>query len=238
MEENIPTPFKRALFWPEPETKKKRTKERMPSAITGEAWRSYVIKKENEKKQKEEQKNKRMKERKEKQLLKKMIAEEKKIANKGKTSKTLNRKRKRRVSSSSSSEGNRTDIKYQESDQDLELSVEDQIDQPDHQTESEKSDEDNIPLTALQLPKKNTYVIIKYEGEYFPGLIKNIDDSRYEISTMVLSKGNTFRWPETPDQIWYGKEAIIEKIKEPQILNKRGFYKVPEMNKYLPFLCE
>lgn len=234
MEGNIPSPFKRALFWPEPETKKRRTKERIPSAITGEAWRSYVMKKENEKKQKEEQKQKRIKERKEKQLLKMKIAEEKKI-NKRKTTKNVNRERNRRLSSSSSSEDNIIDIQYEESDQDLELSPDDQ---PDHRTEAEESDEDNVTLAALQLPKKNTYVIIKYEGEYFPGLIKNIDNNSYEVSTMVLSKGNSFRWPETPDQIWYDKDTIIEKIQEPQLFNKRGFYKVPEMQKYLPFLCE
>ncbi|KAF9797241.1 hypothetical protein SFRURICE_006223 [Spodoptera frugiperda] len=66
MDENIPSPFKRALFWPEPEMKKRRSKERLPSAITGETWRAYMIKKENEKKQKEEEKNKRMKERQDK----------------------------------------------------------------------------------------------------------------------------------------------------------------------------
>lgn len=238
MEENIPSPFKRALFWPEPDPKKRRTKERIPSAITGETWRAYMTKKENEKKQKEEEKNKRMKERQEKQLMKKKMAEEKKVLNKKNIAKTVTKKRKRIESSISSEEENDIHIPYQESDQDLELSEEDQINQPKRRTESTDSDE-NIPLKniSLQLLRKNTYVIIKYEGEYFPGLIKNIDNNIYEISTMVISKGNTFRWPDTPDQIWYNKEAIIEKIQQPQVINKRGFFKVPEMQKYLPFIC-
>ncbi|KAF9416586.1 hypothetical protein HW555_006095 [Spodoptera exigua] len=65
MDENILSPFKRALFWPEPEMKKSRSKERLPSAITEE-----------------------------------------------------------------------NDIPYQESDQDLELSEDDQINCPKHTTES------------------------------------------------------------------------------------------------------
>lgn len=237
MDENIPSPFKRALFWPEPEMKKRRSKERLPSAITGETWRAYMIKKENEKKQKEEEKNKRMKERQEKQLIKKKTSEEReKVKNKKKITKTVSNKRKRIESSSSSAEEN--DIPYQESDQDLELSEDDQINCPKLTTESLESDE-NIPLKDLSLQslKKNTYVIIKYEGEYFPGLIKNIDNNTYEISTMVLSRGNIFRWPDTPDQIWYNREAIMEKIQKPKTINNRGFFKVPEMEKYLPFIC-
>ncbi|KAF9802935.1 hypothetical protein SFRURICE_015532 [Spodoptera frugiperda] len=164
MDENIPSPFKRALLWPEPEMKKRRSKERLPSAITGETWRAYMIKKENEKKQKEEEKNKRMKERQEKQLIKKKTSEEReKVKNKKKITKTVSNKRKRIESSSSSAEEN--DIPYQESDQDLELSEDDQINCPKLTTESLESDE-NIPLKDLSLQslKKNTYVIIKYEG--------------------------------------------------------------------------
>lgn len=237
MEENIPSPFKRALFWPEPEMKKRRSKERLPSAITGETWRAYMIKKENEKKQKEEEKNKKRKERQEKQLIKKTIAgETKKVTNKNKISKTINTKRKRIESSSSSAE--ESDIPYQESDQDLKLSEDDQINHPKQRTESLESDE-NILLKdiSLQLLKKNTYIIVKYEGKYFPGLIKNIDKNTYKISTMVLSRGNTFRWPDKPDQIWYNREVIMEKIEKPKSINNRDFFKVPEMEKYLPFIC-
>lgn len=67
-------------------------------------------------------------------------------------------------------------------------------------------------------------------------MVKNIDGKQYEISTMTLSKGNSFRWPEIPDQIWYNEEAIIENLENPVLINKRGFYKVKEIEKYLPFV--
>lgn len=55
---DVPSPFKRALFWPEPEvsTRKRRSKEKIPSVITSAAWQEYHTRKENEKKKKQEEK--------------------------------------------------------------------------------------------------------------------------------------------------------------------------------------
>lgn len=81
--------------------------------------------------------------------------------------------------------------------------------------------------------KNGCYVIIKYEGEYFPGKIEK-EGGLYEISTMVLSTGNTFRWPEKPDKIWYTTRDIVEIINPPVKHNYRGFFKIEEMEKFLP----
>lgn len=53
--ENVPTPFKKALFWPtELKTeKKRRSKEKIPSAITSQAWQDYHKGKEIEKQKKQ-----------------------------------------------------------------------------------------------------------------------------------------------------------------------------------------
>lgn len=102
------------------------------------------------------------------------------------------------------------------------------------------SDDDNVPLIvhkSLEVtanPKKGDYVIVRYEGEYFPGTVENIDGDLYEISTMIFSVGNTFRWPEQTDKIWYLKEAIEEKIAVPTLANSRGYYRIPEMDKFMP----
>ncbi|KAJ8913919.1 hypothetical protein NQ315_005717 [Exocentrus adspersus] len=68
LKENGPSPFKKALFWPEPKVKEKRryNKEKIPSAITSQAWQEYHSKKENEKKRKLEEKENRARERAEK----------------------------------------------------------------------------------------------------------------------------------------------------------------------------
>lgn len=54
----VPSPFKKALFWPEPTIKKKGRilKEKLPSTITSEAWREFHRKKELEKKIKKKKK--------------------------------------------------------------------------------------------------------------------------------------------------------------------------------------
>ena len=76
-------------------------------------------------------------------------------------------------------------------------------------------------------------MIVKYEGEYFPGTVENIDGDLYEISTMTFSTGNTFRWPKICDKIWYPKVSIKENIEVPALVNSRGFYRVPEMDKFM-----
>lgn len=65
--------------------------------------------------------------------------------------------------------------------------------------EQEVTDE-NIPLRKYSKPAKTysngDYVIIQYEGEFFPGEVKNVDNNKFEISTMTFSVGNTFKWPK------------------------------------------
>lgn len=51
---------------------------------------------------------------------------------------------------------------------------------------------------------------------------------------MVLSTNNTFRWPERPDRIWYTMNDIVEVVNSPVKQNNRGFFKVTEMEKFLP----
>lgn len=68
---NVPSPFKKVLFWPQPTTTKKRkNKEKIPSVVTSEAWQKYHMKKEEEKVRKQLEKEERSKARLEKRELK------------------------------------------------------------------------------------------------------------------------------------------------------------------------
>lgn len=54
-DKTIPSPFKRALIWPEPKPAKKRaSKEKIPSVVTSKAWQEYHESKERKKKEEEE----------------------------------------------------------------------------------------------------------------------------------------------------------------------------------------
>lgn len=47
---NVPSPFKRALFWPEPKpVTNKKSKEKIPSVVTSQMWQEYSKKKSEEK---------------------------------------------------------------------------------------------------------------------------------------------------------------------------------------------
>lgn len=164
---------------------------------------------------------------------------------------------KKAVQEDSTSEESDVEISYAESD--ISYNLED-----DEEKEPEKakitkkniqldldsidSDLENLPskLASSKPAKTNksrkfslgNFVIIKYEGEYFPGKIESLRKNDYEISTMTLTTRNTFKWPNPPDNIFYNLKEIIEIIMEPICLNKRGFYRIPEMDKYLPNMYE
>lgn len=107
----------------------------------------------------------------------------------------------------------------------------------------ESDSDDDIPLhsyvksTSLQNNLEvESYVIVKYEGKYFPGQVKNIDISNAEVTTMVLSSATTFKWPEKEATIWYDRDSIVEIIEAPIPINTRGSYKVEEMAKFLQWI--
>lgn len=67
--ENVSTPFKKALFWPEPKTEtKQKAKEKIPSVATSKEWKEYHKKKEEKKEQELKEKELTINERKRKQL--------------------------------------------------------------------------------------------------------------------------------------------------------------------------
>ncbi|KAF9405327.1 hypothetical protein HW555_013897 [Spodoptera exigua] len=95
-----------------------------------------------------------------------------------------------------------------------------------HSHRDTSDSEMDVPLMKLNTSKSvagpkislECYVIVLYEGEYFPGKVENVNEKQYEVSTMTLSTGNSFRWPEKPDKIWY---KVIKKTDEPICLDLR-----------------
>jgi hypothetical protein len=61
----VPSPFKRALFWPQPiqTATKTKKKEKIPSVVTSKNWQQYYENKENLKKEQKEMTKKRLEER-------------------------------------------------------------------------------------------------------------------------------------------------------------------------------
>lgn len=90
-----------------------------------------------------------------------------------------------------------------------------------------------IPSTFEKqtVPKKGDHVIVKYEQNYYPGVVTELTEEGAVVSAMQKSN-QTWKWPEKKDEIQYKQEEIVEIIKNPVMKSSRGFFDVPEIKKY------
>lgn len=72
------------------------------------------------------------------------------------------------------------------------------------------------------------YVIVNFEGEYFPGEIIDIKTKEMKVKTMTMA-GQFWKWPAKDDVIWYSEHEVIQLIKNPKKMNNRGQFSIPEI---------
>lgn len=84
----------------------------------------------------------------------------------------------------------------------------------------------------------NSYVIVKYKGEFFPGVIEDVkypesevEEREFSVSTMIMS-GHHWKWPDQKDTCWYKETDIAQKIDVPVLVNTRGTFAVPSVAKW------
>lgn len=201
--ENVPTPFKKALFWPtEVKTeKKRRSKEKIPSAITSQAWQDYHKGKEMEKQKKREEKENRAK-----------IREAKK-----KTKLQLEKKpvgKRRRVSSDSSD----TDMEWQESGDSLDDVSE--IGAPDNEEQDQE-----IEIKGYKI---GDFLLVRFLGgnrkttQYrYVCVVQNIfNESEIEVTSLKCLHENKMIYKMVDNDVSVIKEEdILQKLPEPQVQN-------------------
>ena len=94
----------------------------------------------------------------------------------------------------------------------------------------------NGVLCASDLEANVSYVIVDYEGSFFPGMVTEIKDANVKVSCMVPAPSKmrkTFwKWPEIEDTCWYTIDKVIEKIQTPVLVGNRGKYQVDEAEKF------
>lgn len=144
----IPSPFKRALTWPEPKPVKhtKRLREKIPSVVTSKQWQLYYEGKENKKRTDELQRQIKAEERQKKKANQEKLKQEKKLT---KQSKKNIRKRQNHSSDSESSE------EWKPSG-----SSEDEISSLGSTNENQ-----NIINTTGSNFRENDYIIAKFPGK-------------------------------------------------------------------------
>ena len=65
------------------------------------------------------------------------------------------------------------------------------------------------------------WVIVKYEGEEFPGEVTCIEDSDVEVNIMHRS-ANYWKWPKHENKIFYSRNKIVRVINLPSAAGNRG----------------
>ncbi|KAG5868164.1 hypothetical protein JTB14_020308 [Gonioctena quinquepunctata] len=78
------------------------------------------------------------------------------------------------------------------------------------------------------------YVVVQYEGSYYPGNITQVKSNSLLISTMERSEAD-WKWPCQKDEIWFDNIEVMETIETPVKNNSLGIYTVKELNKYTNF---
>ncbi|KAG8250166.1 hypothetical protein J6590_107443 [Homalodisca vitripennis] len=74
----------------------------------------------------------------------------------------------------------------------------------------------------------DSFVVVNYENEYYPGTTVNVDENGAFVSAMMKSLGN-WKWPVNKDVLFYEWNEIAGSINPPKILSKRGIFAVPEL---------
>lgn len=87
--------------------------------------------------------------------------------------------------------------------------------------------------SEMKSPEIGDFVVVEYEGEYFPGNVEDTNGQDYKVGTMCISGVCGWKWPEKPDYCWYKLESIKEIIPAPSlIMNIRGVVQMPEIEKW------
>ena len=98
------------------------------------------------------------------------------------------------------------------------------------------SNDNEIPTksTAVDVRKLKegvSYVIVKYEGSYFPGIVTKLGKTAVTVSCLVKSGPTHWKWPEREDSCDYLFEDIVSII-TPPVMGNRGQCLIPDADKY------
>lgn len=65
--------------------------------------------------------------------------------------------------------------------------------------------------------------VVEYDGELFPGEVKQIREGNNEVSVMHRA-GTTWKWPSNEDKIFYASEKMKKKLPPPTMINERDHW--------------
>lgn len=71
------------------------------------------------------------------------------------------------------------------------------------------------------------WVLVQYDGNLYPGVVKAIEKGELKVSVMVRS-GTRYKWPQVEDAIFYKMKDVIRKLSPPVLMSARGTYEFCE----------
>ena len=84
--------------------------------------------------------------------------------------------------------------------------------------------EETIRITNLMSWSKDDWVAVEYEGEWYPGVVNEVDNLITVKSMSFPSLGkNCFKWPTCDDVLQYEPDDILCKITPPKPMSSRFF---------------
>lgn len=205
----IPSPFKRALFWPTPkEQSKKRKKEKIPSVVSSTYWQQYYENKEKKKNEIEEAKKRRLEERKKK---KQKNEEERKL----KTVQKLTKKSQKAVKKKTNKTDNYSDTSIEEEWLESGDSLDDLSDEHDNENEENECTDDENYNERNEI-KQGDFAIINFPGKKkyykFVCIVQNLSRKDIEVMAMVCCDQTKTIFKENDKDISIISEAQIVKV--------------------------
>lgn len=198
------SPFKKSFIFPVqiPTNKMRKLKEKVPSVVSSLEYQAWCQKKIDKKREEEEARIQRFQQRKERKEAKQKEKEMKK----NKKTKKMTKK------------------KTQMSDEE---SLDSDIDDPGMSAKDNLDDDDENE--SVKEVEENRYVIVCYEGEYYPGLITEKEADGAMVKTMEMAGPEHWKWPAKDDICSYKSSDIVMNIQPPCLKNARGMYYVKEI---------
>ena len=96
-------------------------------------------------------------------------------------------------------------------------------------------DDEPTPLTSRSQPESlqnmtvGQYVLVNYEGNFIRGRSPRWKKKDEILITAMQKSGAYWEWPTKPDEIYYSRDEIVQLIKMPKQLGRRGIYTVKEL---------
>lgn len=112
--------------------------------------------------------------------------------------------------------------------------VEETDSESDMYVDSESEDDRQAvpPVRAVDLLGDEKFVIVYYEGSYFPGKVLKVNKQLITVSCMTKSSSIAWKWPHHEDAHDYPLSDIKQIIKPPTPCGSRGQWSVPEVARF------